>query len=247
MKKVLIMFVTVSVSIAQAQVKKETTGKTVIATKNKIELKGSSTSPLKTAADSLSYALGFEGASYYNSQGIINLNTTLVKRAFDDINTKKKPLLTKEDADKVIQKKMQQVMDAKTVTEKENGKKFLAENKKRKGVVELPSGLQYEIIKDSTGAIPTDSDKVKAHYIGSLTNGQEFDNSYKRGEPLEIPVSGVIKGWTEALKLMHTGSKWKLYIPSELAYGDRGAGNGAIPGGATLVFEVYLVDIVKKK
>jgi FKBP-type peptidyl-prolyl cis-trans isomerase len=243
MKRIIIIAIAI-VSVAQAQVKKDTTGKKVLATKGKITL----TAPVikMTADDSLSYALGLEGATYYNSQGITKLNTVLVKKAFDDVYNKKTPLLTKEQADMTIQKKLQEFMEAKTSKEKEEGKKFLAENKKRKGVIELPSGLQYEILKDSAGERPTDTSTVKAHYIGTLLNGQEFDNSYKRGQPLEIPVSGVIKGWTEALKLMRTGSKWKLYIPAELAYGDRGAGNGAIPGGATLIFEVELISIVKK-
>ena len=136
-------------------------------------------------------------------------------------------------------------MNNKLSAVKEEGKKFLAENKKRPGVVELPNGLQYEIIKQGTGEKPKATDTVKAHYAGSLINGQEFDNSYKRGQPLVIPVSGVIQGWVQALQLMPVGSKWKLYIPSNLGYGDRGAG-GAIPGGATLIFEIELIEIVNR-
>jgi FKBP-type peptidyl-prolyl cis-trans isomerase len=134
----------------------------------------------------------------------------------------------------------------KTNAEKATGAKFLEENKKRTGVVILPSGLQYEIITPGTGPVPKATDTVKANYIGSLINGQEFDNSYKRGEALTIPVGGVIRGWTEALQLMPVGSKWKLYIPSDLGYGDRGAGT-AIPGGAALIFTVELLDIVHKQ
>jgi len=126
---------------------------------------------------------------------------------------------------------------------KEEGNKFLEQNKKRPGVITLPDGLQYEIITKGTGPIPTAKDTVSANYIGTLINGTEFDNSYKRGEPLTIPVSGVIRGWTEALELMPVGSKWKLFIPSDLGYGDRGAG-GAIPGGAALIFEIELLNIV---
>jgi FKBP-type peptidyl-prolyl cis-trans isomerase FklB len=105
--------------------------------------------------------------------------------------------------------------------------------------------MQYEIITKGSGPMPTATDTVKANYIGTLIDGKEFDNSYKRGEPLTIPVSGVIRGWTEALQLMPVGSKWKLYIPSDLAYGDRGAG-GVIPGGATLIFTIELLSIVNK-
>jgi FKBP-type peptidyl-prolyl cis-trans isomerase FklB len=105
--------------------------------------------------------------------------------------------------------------------------------------------LQYEIIKQGTGEKPKATDTVKAHYSGALIDGQEFDNSYKRGQPLVIPVGGVIQGWVEALQLMPVGSKWKLFIPSELGYGDRGAG-GAIPGGAALIFEIELLEIVNR-
>jgi FKBP-type peptidyl-prolyl cis-trans isomerase FklB len=142
-----------------------------------------------------------------------------------------------------IQQKLQQYMSAKTNAEKEEGIKFLEANKNRPEVVTLPSGLQYEIITKGTGPVPKSTDTVKANYIGSLIDGKEFDNSYKRGQPLEIPVSGVIQGWVEALQLMPVGSKWKLFIPSDLGYGDRGAG-GAIPGGAALVFTIELLEIV---
>ena len=120
----------------------------------------------------------------------------------------------------------------------------MEENKKRPGVVTLPDGMQYEIITKGTGPVPTAKDTVSANYIGTLIDGKEFDNSYKRCEPLTIPVSGVIRGWTEALQMMPVGSKWKLFIPSDLAYGDRGAGGGAIPGGAALIFEIELLNIV---
>ena len=135
-------------------------------------------------------------------------------------------------------------MTNKVSSEKEKGATFLEENKKKPGVVTLPDGMQYEIITKGTGPVPTAADTIKANYAGTLLNGTEFDNSYKRNEPLEIPVSAVIRGWTEALQLMPVGSKWKLYIPSDLAYGDRGA--GTIPGGATLVFTIDLLDIVHK-
>lgn len=137
-------------------------------------------------------------------------------------------------------------MAQKANAEKEAGAKFLEENKKKPGVITLPSGLQYEIITKGTGPIPTANDTVKANYKGSLVDGKEFDNSYTRGEPITIPVTGVIRGWIEALQLMPVGSKWKLYIPSDLGYGERGAGGGAIPGGATLIFEIELLDIVHK-
>ena len=130
---------------------------------------------------------------------------------------------------------------------KEEGKKFLAENKKQPGVVELPSGIQYKIITQGTGVKPTLEDTIKVHYQGTRLDGFEFDNSYKRGEPIEFQLNGLIEGWKQTVVLMPAGSKWKLFIPSDYAYGDRGAG-AAIPGGATLIFELELLDVkpVKK-
>ena len=124
------------------------------------------------------------------------------------------------------------------------GKQFLEANKKKEGVVTLPSGLQYKIIKAGTGATPKASDTVVTHYTGKLLNDQVFDSSVQRGEPATFPVSGVIAGWTEALQLMKTGAKWELYIPADLAYGERGAGQMIEPG-STLIFEIELLDIKK--
>jgi FKBP-type peptidyl-prolyl cis-trans isomerase FklB len=122
------------------------------------------------------------------------------------------------------------------------GEVFLAENKKKKGVVTLPSGLQYHVITAGTGKIPKATDTVTTHYRGTLIDGTEFDSSYKRGEPASFPVNGVIKGWTEALQLMKVGSKWQLFIPSNLAYGPQGAGQ-VIGPSATLIFEIELLSI----
>lgn len=120
--------------------------------------------------------------------------------------------------------------------------KFLMENKNKEGVVTLPSGLQYKVIKDGTGRTPTATDTVSTHYRGTLLDGREFDSSYKRNEPTEFPVNRVIKGWTEALQLMKEGSKWMLYIPPHLAYGERGAG-GLIGPNETLIFEIELLKV----
>ena len=125
------------------------------------------------------------------------------------------------------------------------GTAFLAANKSKEGVVTLPSGLQYKILKAGTGPKPTASDTVVCNYSGTLISGKEFDSSYKRGQPATFPVSGVIKGWTEALQLMPVGSKWQLFIPSDLAYGERGAG-GDIGPDSTLIFEVELLSIQDK-
>ncbi|MEO6456477.1 MAG: FKBP-type peptidyl-prolyl cis-trans isomerase [Ginsengibacter sp.] len=238
MKKVLIIIGIGAVSLVNAQTKKTTTTKKSVTSTMSAPV-------FKNSLDSFSYAIGVQGASFYKSQGAKNVNTEFVKKAFNDVFNNKQLLLTTEVCNTTVQNKMQEFMSSSALTEKEAGKTFLAENKKRQGVVELPNGLQYEILKAGTGEIPKATDTVKAHYAGSLINGQEFDNSYKRGEPLQIPVGGVIQGWVQALQMMPVGSKWKLYIPSDLGYGDRGAG-GAIPGGATLIFEIELLEIVNK-
>ncbi|HEY8689167.1 MAG TPA: FKBP-type peptidyl-prolyl cis-trans isomerase [Chitinophagaceae bacterium] len=241
MKKILLIICISIVTAAQAQVKKTIAKKTVA----KKTTTTKTTTVFKNSVDSFSYAIGLEGAAYYKSQGATTVNSALIKKAFDDVYGKKTLLLTPQQSTQCIQTKLMTYMNSKNSVVKEEGKKFLSENKKRPGVVELPSGLQYEIIKQGTGEKPKATDTVKAHYAGSLINGQEFDNSYKRGQPLEIPVSGVIQGWVQALQLMPVGSKWKLFIPSDLGYGDRGAG-GAIPGGATLIFEIELIEIVNR-
>jgi FKBP-type peptidyl-prolyl cis-trans isomerase FklB len=233
--KTIFLALLLPVSVSFAQTKKPVAKKTVVTV----------SSPQMTSTDSLSYSIGVQVAEYYRTQGVEKINADYVKKAFEDVYNDKTLLISEEECNMNIQQKLQQFMSQKISADKEAGKKFLEENKKRAGVITLPSGLQYEIITKGTGAIPKATDTVKAHYIGTLINGREFDNSYKRGEPITIPVTGVIAGWVEALQLMPVGSKWKLFIPSDLGYGDRGAG-GAIPGGAALIFEIELVDIVNK-
>ena len=216
-------------------------------TKKKVEKK-TETSQVQTlnSIDSLSYSIGVQVAEYYKqTQNVEKVNAEYVKKAFNDVYNNKPLTISEEEANMCIQQKLQEFMASKIKDVKDSGQKFLEENKNRPGVVTLPDGMQYEIIKKGTGPMPTAKDTVKANYVGTLIDGKEFDNSYKRGEPLTIPVSGVIRGWIEALQLMPVGSTWKLYIPSDLAYGDRGAG-GVIPGGATLIFTIELLDIVNK-
>jgi FKBP-type peptidyl-prolyl cis-trans isomerase FklB len=236
MKKILFIL-PVLVSVSYAQTKKPETKPVNKQTTIQVALNSN---------DSLSYAMGVQTAEYYKAQGAENINPDMVKKAYEDVYNNKTLLIPSEKCNMTIQTKLQEFMSVKLNAEKETGAKFLEENKKKPGVITLPSGLQYEIITKGTGAVPTATDTVKANYIGSLIDGKEFDNSYKRGEPLTIPVGGVIRGWTEALELMPVGSKWKLYIPSDLGYGDRGAG-GVIPGGATLIFDIELLDIVHKQ
>ena len=135
-------------------------------------------------------------------------------------------------------------MSGKIEAQKEAGAIFLKANKDAEGVVELPSGIQYLVIKEGSGAQPLVSEAVKAHYKGALLDGKEFDSSFRRNQPFTAPLRSLIKGWQEVLPLMKEGSHWRLWIPSELAYGDRGAG-ADIPGGATLMFEVELISIIK--
>ena len=134
-------------------------------------------------------------------------------------------------------------MQDKLNKEKEAGQEFLLANKNKEGVQELPGGMQYQVLKEGTGPKPQKNSRIKAHYKGSLLNGKEFDSSYKRNQPFTAPLNALIKGWQEAIPLMNVGSTWRLWIPSDLAYGDRGAG-GDIPGGATLQFDIELLEII---
>jgi FKBP-type peptidyl-prolyl cis-trans isomerase FklB len=173
----------------------------------------------------------------------------LLVKGFKDSYGGGKTIFTMEEARRTITE-FQKTMMAKQVEamkklgekNKAEGKKFLAGNAKKKGVKTLPSGLQYKEIKPGTGKTPKTTDTVTTHYKGTLIDGTEFDSSYKRGEPATFPVSGVIPGWTEALQLMKSGAKWQLFVPPELAYGEKGAGQ-VIGPNATLVFEVELISV----
>ncbi len=182
----------------------------------------------------------------------VPIDANIMARGIKDALAGSKTLLTDDEAQaaitevqKQMQAKQQEKMKEAGDANKKTGETFLAANKGKEGVVTLPSGLQYKIEKAGTGPKPTASDSVVCNYRGTLIDGKEFDSSYKRGQPATFPVTGVIKGWTEALQLMPVGSKWQLFIPSDLAYGDRGAGADIGPG-ATLVFEVELMSIEDK-
>lgn len=234
MKKILFIL-PVLFSAAFAQTKKPSTKPVAKKTPTKVVM---------SATDSLSYSMGVQTAEYYKTQGTEKINAEMVKKAYEDVFNNKPLLISEDQCNMTIQQKLQEFMALKAKAQKEAGEKFLAENKTKPGIITLPSGLQYEIITKGTGPIPKATDTVKANYIGSLIDGKEFDNSYKRGEALTIPVSGVIRGWVEALQLMPVGSKWRLFIPSDLGYGDRSA--GPIPAGSTLIFDIELLDILHK-
>jgi FKBP-type peptidyl-prolyl cis-trans isomerase FklB len=200
---------------------------------------------LKNNRDSASYALGVRIAQNLKEQSFDKLDPAIIQKGINDVFNNKALVMPDAMLDKCIGTYQQKASSAKASAAKVEGQKFLAENAKRKGVITTKSGLQYEIIKAGTDTVkPTINDKVKCHYHGTLINGTVFDSSVDRGEPISFPVGGVIAGWTEALQLMTVGSKWKLYIPSELAYGDRAAGEKIAPG-STLIFEVEILAIEK--
>lgn len=208
---------------------------------------------LDTEKQKASYAMGMNLAKNFQHDHV-DLDPDLIVRGLKDTLAGGKTLLTEDDARAVlvqlqttVREKQEQMRTEESAAAKQAGEQFLAANRGKEGVVELPSGLQYKILQQGTGPKPTPDDTVVCNYRGTLINGQEFDSSYKRGEPATFPVNRVIKGWTEALQLMPVGSKWQLFIPSQLAYGERGAGNGDIPPNSTLVFEVELISIKDKQ
>lgn len=193
--------------------------------------------------DKLSYALGLSMGNNFKSSGIQSLNIDDFANGVKAIYENIKPEMSYDEAKQIINEFFTRMQQEMTEKNREIGEKFLVENKKRAGVITLPSGLQYEVITEGKGAKPKATDRVKCHYEGQLINGQVFDSSVKRGEPAVFGVNQVIPGWVEALQLMPVGSKWKLYIPSDLAYGEKGASEAIAPN-STLIFEVELLDIV---
>lgn len=231
-------------TISGMQVNAQTKTKTITAAKPAVGAVKPTVSTLKSSTDSFSYALGMNVANNLKQQGIEQITYAAMEKAMEDVFKKKAAALNEQQANMCIQQKLQANAAKKSTGEKAKAVAFLEANKKRAGVITLPSGLQYEILKkgDAASATPKAVDTVVANYAGTLIDGKEFDNSYKRGEPLTIPVGGVIRGWTEILQLMHIGDKFKVFIPSELGYGERGAGAG-IPGGAALIFDMELLGI----
>lgn len=206
---------------------------------------------LKTSKEKASYAIGLNiGKSLQRDS--VDVDAAILARGLKDGLAGGKVLLTDDEVKAALttlqsdmRKKQEEKIQIVGGTNKKAGEEFLAANKAKDGVVVLPSGLQYKILKEGTGPKPAPADSVVVNYKGTLINNAEFDSSYKRGEPATIPVSGVIKGWTEALQLMPVGSKWELYIPSDLAYGPRGP-SAEIGPNSTLVFEVELLSIQPK-
>jgi len=203
---------------------------------------------LQTQKEKQSYSIGADIGKRLKSQSI-DVDTNAFTQGMKDAFSEGKMLMTEEEIKEtlsVLQKELmgKQAEKNKLLGEKnkKEGEAFLAENKKKEGVITLPSGLQYKVIKEGTGKQPSADATVETNYRGTLIDGTEFDSSYKRGQAATFPVKGVIAGWTEALQLMKEGSKWQLFVPANLAYGERGAGN-AIGPNATLIFEVELISV----
>lgn len=191
--------------------------------------------------DTISYSLGILIAQNLKDQGFDQIDQASFMQAFNDIDQGTAQMTTQE-ANSIMQEYHMAQQREKFADEEKAGQQFLAENAKREGVVTLPSGVQYEIITEGTGAKPSATDKVSTHYHGMLIDGKVFDSSVERGTPATFPVNGVIQGWQEVLQLMPVGSKWKVYIPYDKAYGSQGAGRD-IPPYAALIFEIELLSI----
>ncbi|MFV0266001.1 MAG: FKBP-type peptidyl-prolyl cis-trans isomerase [Draconibacterium sp.] len=205
---------------------------------------------LETRADSASYAIGVLVGANNKKQlegapGGKTMNIEAMAQAFRSSSLGEEVKISEEDANALIQKFFMEENDREAQENLEAGNKFLEENGKREGVTTTESGMQYEVLTEGTGEKPAATDQVRVHYHGTLTDGTVFDSSVENGEPTVFGVNRVIPGWTEALQLMPVGSKWKVYIPAELAYGERGAGANIGPNSA-LVFEVELLEIVKE-
>ncbi len=253
MKKIVTLFCVsaLSVSTIFAQTKKpvvKPTPKPAAAAKVVV---GGAAPTLKSELDSVAYGIGVNIGRNLSQQGLQQLNLDLINKGLSDAVKGSKGAMDDMAVNAVLGKYFEKIQRQRQAEEakasepnKLAGEKFLADNKNRKEVVTTASGLQYEVLKAADGAKPTAHDKVKVHYHGTLIDGTVFDSSVQRGTPAEFPVGGVIQGWVEALQLMPVGSKWKLFIPYNLAYGERAAGPSIKPYSA-LVFEVELLEILK--
>ena len=245
----IVMLVLVCLTVMLVNAAEEDTKKNANEPQTIVQATAEKAEIFKTETEKVSYIIGTQIARNFKSQEIeVNLDTLLM--GLKDALQGDKLVMSQDEMQKVYsvwQQKMRAKQAAKKAKEAaENlaaGTAFLEANKAKEGVKVTPSGLQYKVITEGTGDTPTADDKVKTHYRGTLINGTEFDSSYKRNRPAEFPVKGVIKGWTEALQLMKVGGKWELYIPADLAYGERG--RPSIPANSTLIFEIELLEIVK--
>ena len=202
---------------------------------------------LVTTTDTASYALGVNMASNVKNMGMEEINLQVFAKAFQDVYGSEKLQITEAETNPILQAYFSKLMETKAASSLAEGQTWLAENGKKTGVKTTASGLQYEVMRQGTGPKPVAIDTVKVHYHGTSTDGKVFDSSVDRGEPVEFPLTNVIKGWTEGLQLMSVGSKYKFYIPGNLAYGARPPQGSGIAPNATLVFEVELLEILSGK
>jgi FKBP-type peptidyl-prolyl cis-trans isomerase FklB len=198
---------------------------------------------MKNELDSVSYSMGVAIGTSLKMAGLANINDKMFLQAMNEVLADKPTVVTADQSNQIIQQYLTKQTSKNSGKNLAEGKKFLEENSKKEGVVVLPSGLQYKVIKEGTGDKPLATDKVTVHYHGTLLSGKVFDSSVQRGQPATFPLNGVIKGWTEALQLMKTGSKYILYLPSDLAYGEQGT--RGIEPNSVLIFEVELISIEK--
>ena len=207
---------------------------------------------LKSQKDKISYIIGMDLGKNFQKQEI-EIDADILAQGIKDGISGRKPLLSEQEVRETLAGFQAEMTAKQTELAKKRGEKnkkegetFLAENQKKEGVKTLPSGVQYKVIKTGTGNSPKSTDEVTVHYRGALIDGTEFDSSYRRGKPETLPVNAVIPAWTEALQLMQVGTKWQLFVPSNLAYGERGAGQ-IIGPNAVLIFEIELISIQEKK
>ena len=247
MKRMVVLMLSLMTMIAGVAQNKSKSAKPAAQKPTSTKSAGSASIGLKSALDSFSYAMGMSVGKFYKQQGLTSIKSNLMLKGIDDaMKVNNKPLLDEMQANMCIQSYVTDLKTKKSSETKAIGKRYLDSVAKLPGVVKLPSGLEYKVIKAGTDSThPKITDTVKFHYRGTLADGTEFDNSYTRGEPLIHPMNQLAQGMTEALQMMTPGSKWMLYIPSDLGYGDTGAGD-VIPPGAVIVFEVELLEIVNK-
>ena len=198
---------------------------------------------LKTELEKFSYALGISIGSNLIQSGVKTVDPAAFQLALEDVFTGTSPKLSMADANQILQEFMEKQQAGEGQANLEEGLRFLSENLQNEGIEETASGLQYKILVQGDGELPSPTDQVKCHYHGTLIDGTVFDSSVERGKPAVFPVNGVIQGWIEALQMMPVGSKWRLFIPSNLAYGNQGAG-GVIGPNTTLIFDVELLEIL---
>jgi len=253
---VLIMVMAVGLSLVWADSEKKTEQDTSLISTSTTSAPVDTKMPFQTETEKLSYCIGVNVGKSIKA-GDFEVDRAVLIRAIQDVLNDRPLLLADEQITQIMNdfrtemmakrqeeiKKRQEEMKKQGETNLTEGKDFLENNAKKEGVKVLPSGLQYKVLTPGTGAMPKATDRVKTHYRGTLINGKEFDSSYKRGEPTQFPVNRVIQGWQEALQLMKEGGKWQLFIPADLAYGQRGTPD--IPANSVLIFDIELLEIVK--